>query len=646
MAAAETLEISLKADMRELVSALKELPDIGSKEARDMVRGIQREYKKAEAAAKSLAKAKKDAGKETEQLGKNLRGTAKIAGGFGGTIGGVASMVQNFAEGLAESTQELGANKTALLAVGGGATLMAGSLALGVTQLFAIADGALAAREELKETKGFYRISDEDIASLERYAAATDYLNTKMNELKVSSGAALADNLAVLKVRGADVAGNVAEAATANDGFVRSAVRVMSLGVADYFLGVADAEKEAELGQLDNIAAWNQAQKDGQSFLDFLGDMAEANTEQAEGLKSVAERERELAEQRKKAEAEAAKAAAKAKARAAEMERANERLRDMADSATLASLSGTAKVEEAYRQRIATIEELAAVGQDQAATQAALDAAQAQRDQELQALQLQHIAVVQKAAEEAEEADKARAQAEADRIVFLMEMHRQLEEKKKEEAEKSEEEARQEAKNGIALWGDFTNTVSDLFEQGAENMSKSDKARARAMAAAARATSLLGVGVKTAEAVMTGFAMFGPPPSPLGILSSVNALAAGAAQAAAIKKEPLPSFFGGSARMSGSGQASAGEVTYRGHGNEAMLNASATSNIGPQIIDALNAGMAPLAAMGGGGGGDVYLDGQLVGRSMAPHAKRPGPLRDALVGRSRVPGFRSPFGRN
>lgn len=52
---AETIDISLKADTRQLINSLKELPDVSSREARDMVRGLQREYRNAEKAAKKSA---------------------------------------------------------------------------------------------------------------------------------------------------------------------------------------------------------------------------------------------------------------------------------------------------------------------------------------------------------------------------------------------------------------------------------------------------------------------------------------------------------------------------------------------------------------------------------------------------------------
>lgn len=167
---------------------------------------------------------------------------------------------------------------------------------------------------------------------------------------------------------------------------------------------------------------------------------------------------------------------------------------------------------------------------------------------------------------------------------------------------------------------------------------KEAKKKAKDLAIAQRALALFGIAVQTSLAVMQAYAMFGPPPSPVGIGASIAAGVAGTASLVAVAAQPLPTFFGGTARVPG-------EVNATLHDGEAVLNKGATDTLGPQIIDALNAGLSPLQAMSGGGQGDIYLDGQRVGAVMAKEVRGTGPLGKATHGNKPF-GYSSPYGRN
>ena len=176
--------------------------------------------------------------------------------------------------------------------------------------------------------------------------------------------------------------------------------------------------------------------------------------------------------------------------------------------------------------------------------------------------------------------------------------------------------------------------------EAGEKILASRRKASRQAAIASRGAALFGVGVNAAEAVLKSFALFGPPPSPAGIAGAISAGVAAATQTASILAAPLPSFFRGSSRTQ-EGLASL-------HKDEAVLNARATEALGRPIVDALNAGLAPLAAFGGGGGGGpVYLDRRQVGAAMARDVRAGGALSSAMV-RSRGPrtGISSPYGRS
>lgn len=161
---------------------------------------------------------------------------------------------------------------------------------------------------------------------------------------------------------------------------------------------------------------------------------------------------------------------------------------------------------------------------------------------------------------------------------------------------------------------------------------KSAKQAARDVAVMQKAQGLFQIGINTAQATMLAWATVPPP---LNVAAAIAAGVAGAAQMAIAAAQPMPTFFGGTGRIPGG---SPGEVQVTAHGGEAMLNARAASSLGPAIIDALNAGLSPLAAFaGGGGGGDIYLDGMKVGRMLD---------RSQRLNNRKATGFHSPYGRN
>lgn len=165
---------------------------------------------------------------------------------------------------------------------------------------------------------------------------------------------------------------------------------------------------------------------------------------------------------------------------------------------------------------------------------------------------------------------------------------------------------------------------------GAETAKLAESRKAAKKAAKAqKAAAILGITVNTAEAVLKAFALFGPPPSPPGVASAAAATAAGLTQATIVASEPLPTFYGGRAG------AAPGEVGDQLHAGESVLTSAATSALGPEVVQALNAfpsaaAEAVAGAVGGGRGGDVILDGARVGRQVARRVQRPGDLSRAV----------------
>lgn len=118
--------------------------------------------------------------------------------------------------------------------------------------------------------------------------------------------------------------------------------------------------------------------------------------------------------------------------------------------------------------------------------------------------------------------------------------------------------------------------ASILHSLGEEN-----KAAARAAAIADKASAVFGIGVNTAQAIAKAIALFGPPPSPVGIAGITTAGVIGATQAAAVLAQPLPKFHTGTA-----------EVPALLTPGEAVLNPRAAEAMGRDAIEALNRGTA------------------------------------------------------
>lgn len=103
----------------------------------------------------------------------------------------------------------------------------------------------------------------------------------------------------------------------------------------------------------------------------------------------------------------------------------------------------------------------------------------------------------------------------------------------------------------------------------------------------AKLAAIADIGIKTAQAVMTAFAQFGPPPSPAGIAGAAIATATGIAQAGIVAATELPTYHVGGVKP--------GETLSRHLPGEGVLNATATRQLGTDGVRDLNMGRMPMA---------------------------------------------------
>lgn len=157
---------------------------------------------------------------------------------------------------------------------------------------------------------------------------------------------------------------------------------------------------------------------------------------------------------------------------------------------------------------------------------------------------------------------------------------------------------------------------------------------ARQAAKAAKQAALLGVAVNTSAAILQAFALFGPPPSPAGIAGAASATAAGIFQAAAIRRQKLPTAHSGEFIQPD-------ETIRKVRSGEAVLNQRAAADLGGrQGIDALNRGS---------GTGSIVIqsvvDGRIVSEAVARQLARRSGTIDQIMRQGRRPlGQLSPYG--
>ena len=89
--------IEMKADLKELLTNLKKMPDVTGKEARQMVNALEKEFRKANAAAKAAAKTQKKSFKQVEVSAKkaesSIRGLRKQSRELGGSFNAMGDVL-------------------------------------------------------------------------------------------------------------------------------------------------------------------------------------------------------------------------------------------------------------------------------------------------------------------------------------------------------------------------------------------------------------------------------------------------------------------------------------------------------------------------------------------------------------------------
>ncbi len=539
-AGSETVSLSFRADMADLRKELAKLPNVTDKEAAAMVKSLERQLKRTEAAARQAAK---NAGGSMSTLGKSFTGVGgditRLGRGIGQIfpqLGGLATSAGAIAKGMASLISPIGLVIAGFLAVGASTAGVVAGLGAAV---FA-SDEALARLEGFKLIgDDFYpEVPDATLQSIEAVNASTAALKAIWDRTVVTLGANVAP--AMEKVTNVAV-GLALSAADSFDAFVsgRSILHEFAVFLVQRlvkaFLAPVDGLMSliGLLGDLagavgaDEIASklsgleekWDGFTRGiAETAVNFYSGAA-ASSAWADSL-SVAERrgasftaQAELATAAVARQKEEHKAAAKA---AEEAAAANEKLAEIAQKAHASTLTATEKVRAAYQEQLRDIDLLVAKGGDAALAQQARDEARAAMILELSEMEREAI-----------ETSTEQTQVLFDQVVSRM------------EAFVAEIDAYRQ-KQQDAIIGGIGNTlsaVSTLASLAAEKASESSRQQAKRLHRLAQTAGISEVAINTAVAITKALAQLGPI---AGVVATAGLVAQGAAQTAVIAAQKPP----------------------------------------------------------------------------------------------------------
>jgi len=239
--------------------------------------------------------------------------------------------------------------------------------------------------------------------------------------------------------------------------------------------------------------------------------------------------------------------------------------------------------------------------------------------------QLRDIALLAQEAERLGVGDQetiARTAAEARRAIEYR-LQRDIAEAERERIKETREEEQkaQEARVAEVLaQGSFIMGLAGQASQLYAQLAEKSKAGARAAFRANQVVTVGNIAMNTAEAITKAIAMFGPPPSPVGIAAIGTAVGIGGVQAGLALAQKPPEFAGGGV-VPGSAPMAYGDGRDERHITARPGEVVFT----PEQLDALRSrGGAPQTAV------NVYYDKRIMGRYVQDDIRGGGPIGRAM----------------
>lgn len=599
---AETVDLSLALKLDALKRGLSQLDNITQKEIKKTVRDAAKEWSKLRKTGKStgkgLADGVKGATDQVKKLGEVAQGSL---GGVLGRLGGVAELFMGLGT--------VGGPVTLAIAAVGAYAVGVGAVGAAMVSTVFAAEDLLDRQKELAQVGVFAPIDPEAEASILQVNDAMDALGMIWDRIVVdiaSSVAPAIDDLAVtlvtLALQAEDMFRQFAQgknllrefAVFVVDNFIQSIFGTVSTflelldlvgqglsalgatGVGEALSGINDAFESMTRGAAEYVvdgvggAVVSSLDAAGDGAKDFRAEAQVLIAEMRAGkveAESFADRMKRLADEEKRAADEAKRLAEAEERRQRAYQSQIDTLRSVSEElsgglreANSDLLNDEGRIQEAYNERIRKLEgladslmELGEAGQDVskelALVEESIAAAAERRTRDMAALAAENL----KAAQEASKKQAIEAAALFDAQSGLVE----------------------------SMASAVLENVGTLAEGAAE------KSKAAQMVAliAQKASSLLQIGISTAENISAAAALFAFP-SPPGIAAVSAAGALGALQVATVAATPTSFHQGGTAPDEGFRRFQGGEGVLSRQGMDALarLNSGLAGMSGDRMV--------------------------------------------------------------
>ena len=619
-----TVDVSLRADVKQLIDGLAQVEGVTKKEARAMVREMRKGYnaqvKAAQLAAKAQEKAVRGVGKTTEKVTEDtLDVVQKFSTEISSALGvGFLGDLEGFFDAARTGSERFGMGAAAAFAG------VAGAAAVSIVALQQYTEAQRTLNREIaasaESLEGF--VSPEMLQALQTFATEIELVDATIERLA-------AESLLKSKERAID--------------FERAIVAVTSVGLPQWLGGAVSALDDfANAQTLANLPMFALGKALGvisDSVIDYGESLIEEtrattqNTEAAEEATEAATKQAKATQRLRKitidlsdVEAEAARERKvqieEGQAMAADITRLRkleaDALRDVTDADTLQILKIAERNDEMARlamQYPGVINSTAALANGQQALDDAISAANEKAQAAAFAKLAEDLNLAASATAHVTEAMATFAGLALDRFAELAETRRLREE---ERIEREAERHRQEVANLLES-GRITQAQADgriktidreasASKRAINTLSQSEQKAAKRAFAVQQAGAASAVIMSGAEAYIAMLAALAPIltfGAPLAAAAIVGP--AVAAQLAAIAAEKPPQFPTG-------GMVSPDHVLVGVQPDEGIISRRGVAALGgPQAVEQINQGIAPGATLTA----NIVLDQRVIGRAVA-----------------------------
>lgn len=624
----KTVEVSVRADLKQLLNNLKQIPGMTEAEAKKMVSALNRQLRQTEAASKKAAKASTKATRQMEQgfnrAAKSASNARKQSREIGAALGSLEDVVGGINPELAGMAMEIGIAGQAFRSLS--RSLATGNpIIIGIVAALALAAGAYTiftanSREAKEIQEGLAKAIEEVKEKLDAQAGIVSSVVGDYNEATRA--------LAVLTGQMSQVDADIAKAKDTIQGKLQSNLEAQDKIIAKENALLALVQKarkdrsaltDEEEKTLNIALSFNKVKTQGATLqTNVVAVTAQMNALEEKVLANIGKevkfrdriiegRQKEFdarkeflqlqEEYRKEQEAEAKREQARAEARA----RAAKRLQDLQ-----AGLNMLKQVEQQLDQAIfqSNVNRLSPLEKIDALSNKELENIRAQRKEIQDSLELAEKTA--KTKKDQVELEKIRAtatenlakletrehQVTLDRQAELQELYqKQAEERSKlrikeaKELEKMEKTARQQIEAGINTSIQGLATFGASATQFLENMGNKNKELINGLYRIQQAAALADIAISTARAVARAPADYGP----LAPVAVPLIMAGGAAQAAVVLSTPPPMHMGGI--VGGRATTAPDEKITTLLDGEAVLDRNTTRQLGNSGVNRLQNGL-------------------------------------------------------